>query len=86
MNWKNIRKNYPGKWVLVEAIEARSESGKRILEQLAVLNAFPDSLAAMRDYKKIHKRSPGREFYVLHTDRQSLDILERRWIGIRGNK
>ena len=86
MDWKNVRQNYPKKWLLVEAIDAHSESGKRILDQLSVLNTFHDSLTAMRSYKELHKKSPQRELYVLHTDRELLDITERRWIGIRGNK
>jgi hypothetical protein len=85
MNWEKVRENYPNQWVLVEAIEAHSESGKRILDQLAVLNTFPDSLIAMRTYKELHKKSPNRELYVLHTDRKVLDILEHKWIGIRGS-
>ncbi|HLC16225.1 MAG TPA: hypothetical protein VJL89_08365 [Thermodesulfovibrionia bacterium] len=85
MNWENVRENYPNQWVLVEAIEAHSESGKRIIDQLAVLNIFPDSLTAMRSYKELHKKSPNRELYVLHTNRKALDILERKWIGIRGS-
>jgi hypothetical protein len=85
MNWEKIRENYPNQWVLVEAIEAHSVLGKRILDQLAVLNTFPDSLIAMRTYKELHKKSPNRELYVLHTDRKSLNILERKWIGIRGS-
>ncbi len=86
MNWESIRRNYPNKWLLVEAIDAHSEAGKRILEQLSVLNTFQDSLTAMRSYKELHKKSPRRELYVLHTDRETLDIKERRWIGIRGNR
>ena len=86
MNWKSIQKNYPSQWVLVEAIEARSEAGKRIPEHLAVLDTYPDSLSAMRSYKSFHKKCPGREFYVLHTDRRALNIEEHRWVGIRGIK
>jgi hypothetical protein len=86
MNWKNVCENYPKQWILAEAIEAHSESGKRILDQLAVLNSFSDSLTAMRSYKELHKISPQRELYVLHTTRKILDISERRWIGIRGNQ
>ena len=85
MNWENIRDNYPNQWVLVEAIEAHTESGKRILDQLAVVNTFPDSLIAMRSYKELHKKSPNRELYVLHTDPKVLNILERKWIGVRGS-
>jgi hypothetical protein len=84
MRWKEIRNHYPHQWLLVEAIKARSESGKRIVEQLTVVNTFPDARAAMKGYTQLHRQTPEREFYVLHTDRETLDITERRWLGIRG--
>ncbi|MFQ5854228.1 MAG: hypothetical protein ACE5LU_01090 [Anaerolineae bacterium] len=83
MRWNDIRNHYPHQWLLVEAIKAHSESGKRILEQLTVVNIFPDALAAMKGYVQLHRQSPERELYVLHTDRETLDITERRWLGIR---
>lgn len=84
MKWKDIRDSYPHQWVLVEAINAYSEPGKRVLEQITVVNAFRDPLAAMECYKQIRKKFPDREFYVLHTDRETLDISERKWLGVRG--
>ena len=69
---------------MVEAIEAHSEAGKRILEELTIVNTFPDSRTAMRGYTQLHEQAPERELYVLHTDREKLDITERRWLGIRG--
>ena len=84
MKWEEIRKHYPHQWLLVEAIKAHTESGKRILEELSVVNTFPDSRVAMKDYIALHKQSPERELYVLHTNREILDITERRWLGIRG--
>ena len=83
MEWEQVRKHYPYQWLLVEAIQARSESGKRILEQLTVVNLFPDGLSAMKGYLRLHHESPERELYVLHTDRDKLDVTERRWLGIR---
>lgn len=84
MQWEEIRSRYPDQWLLVEAIKARSEAGARILEQLAVVSTFPDSLTAMQGYAQLHRQSPERELYVLHTDRETIDITERRWLGIRG--
>lgn len=84
MQWESVRKHYPGQWVLVEAIKAHSEAGKRILEEMAVVNAFPDSPHAMQAYRQMRRQSPGRELFVLHTDRETLDIQERSWFGIRG--
>lgn len=84
MNWQKIRDHYPHQWLLIEAIKARSEQGKRILEQISVINAFSDSVSAMNDYKKLKKEAPGRELFIFHTSRKELDITERRWLGIRG--
>ena len=33
MMWQGIRQYYPQQWLLPEAIKARSEANKRILEQ-----------------------------------------------------
>lgn len=86
MEWKEIRKRYPKQWLLVEATKAHSKSGKRIVAQLTVVNTFPDALTAMKGYAQLHRQSPDREYYVLHTDRQRLDIAERRWLGIRATR
>ena len=77
MQWHEIRERYPHQWLLVEAIEAHSTEGHRLLDELAVVQEYADGEAAMRGYLDIHRRSPGRELYVLHTDRERLDIDER---------
>ncbi|MBN1659529.1 MAG: hypothetical protein JXA93_14080 [Anaerolineae bacterium] len=84
MQWQDIRKHYPASWLLVEALKAHSAMGKRVVEELAVLNTFGDAQAAMNEYVQLHRHAPGRELYVLHTDRETLDIEEHRWLGIRG--
>jgi len=84
MQWQDIRRHYPDQWLLIEAIKAHSEDDRRILDDLAVVDTFEDSDAAMKRYKSLHHEEPQRELYVFDTDRQELDILERRWLGIRG--
>lgn len=84
MKWEEIRNHYPNQWVLAEAIKAHTESDKRIVEDIAVINIFSDSTPAMKAYIRLHQEAPERELYVLHTDRKELDITERRWAGIRG--
>jgi len=37
----------------------------------------------MKQYLHLHRESSQREFYVFHTDRQHLNIHERKWLGIR---
>ena len=84
MKWQEIRTHYPQQWLLVEAIQARSEASKRILEQLAVVDTFSDSVTAMKSYQQLHRQAPERELYVFHTSRETLDVTERTWMGIRG--
>ena len=83
MQWHEIRDHYPQQWLLLEAVKAHSEGDQRILDQLAVLDAFPDSATALSAYARIHREVPQRELYVFHTSRDTLDILERQWLGIR---
>ena len=84
MQWQEVRQYYPQQWLLIEAIKAHSEANKRILDQLAVVSVFPDSLSAMHGYTRLHREAPERELYVFHTSREALDVIERRWFGIRG--
>jgi hypothetical protein len=83
MKWQEIKKQYPHRWLLIEAIKAHSQSGKRILDELTVVNTFSDSRSAMKRYTQLPHEAPERELYVLHTDRETLDITERRWLGVR---
>lgn len=83
MTWPEIRRHYPDQWLLIEAIEARSQAGHRFLDDIAVLDTYPDSVTAMKRYTSLHREAPQRELYVCHTDREELEIRERHWLGIR---
>ena len=81
MTWREIRQQYPSQWLLVEAINAHTEGDQRILDDIAVLQSFTDVEPAMNRYKVIHRQSPFRELYVLHTDRAELEISETRLVS-----
>lgn len=83
MQWDDIRRHYPRQWLLVEALDAHSAHGKRILDDLAVVQTFTDAARAWGGYQSLHHQAPQRELYLLHTDRESLDIAEMNWLGIR---
>ena len=85
MQWHDVRRYYPHQWVLIESLEAHSEGDQRVLDQVAVINSYSDSSSAMQAYQQLHRASPSRELYVLHTEREQLTITERRWVGIRGS-
>ena len=83
MPWPEIRERYPHQWLLLEATEAHSSGGQRVLESFTVLETCSDGLSAMRRYGEIHGQDPHRELYVLHTDRETVEIEEVHWAGIR---
>jgi hypothetical protein len=83
MTWEEARERFPARWLLFEAIAAHSEGGKRIVEQLSVIEDYPDSVPAIQRYTALHREFPQRELLVAHTSRPTLDITERFWHGIR---
>ncbi|MEW5767528.1 MAG: hypothetical protein AB1797_07845 [bacterium] len=83
MQWQAIRTHYPNQWLLLESLKAHSEGDKRILDELAILGTFPDSVTALQNYSQLHREAPERELYVFHTSREVLDVVERHWLGIR---
>jgi hypothetical protein len=82
MTWSEIRRQYPSQWLLVEAVDVHSEGDQRILDDIAVLQNFTDVESAMNRYKVVHRQSPFRELYVLHTDRAELEISETRIVSV----
>ncbi len=86
MQGQEIRERYPQQWLLLEAIDAHSSEGQRILEDLAVLETYPDGMSAMNGYRELHRRDPRRELYILHTDREALEVTEVHWWGINPAK
>lgn len=83
MIWAEVRQNFPHQWLLLEAIEAHTESDEYILDQISVVDIFEDGETAWQAYYSLHRQMPQREFFVLHTDREQPNIRVRRWLGIR---
>lgn len=83
MNWSDIRQSYPDQWLIIEALEAHTDENRRRLDRIAVVETCPDGSAAIQSYRRLHKQYPLREFYFVHTSRDELEIIERRWAGIR---
>jgi len=85
VKWNEARSLYPNKWLLFEAIEARSEEGKRVIDELSVINVYDEGREALNEYANRHKKDKSREMYVYHTKNKELVIEERNWIGVRKN-
>ncbi|MFZ2358793.1 MAG: hypothetical protein WA040_05575 [Anaerolineae bacterium] len=85
MNWSQIRQAYPDQWLVIEAMEAHSVNNQRQLDRIAVIETCPDGKGAFQSYQRLHEAHPFRELYFVHTARDTLDIRERHWVGIRGH-
>ncbi len=85
MIWEEARSMYVNKWILIEAIEAYSQEGRRIVKELSVINAYDEGKEAIKEYAEKHKKDKSREMYVYHTKNENLLIEERTWIGVRKN-
>ncbi|HEY7953940.1 MAG: hypothetical protein ACHQ17_03035 [Polyangia bacterium] len=83
MRWSEVRSLHPDQWLVVEALEAHSEGGRRIPDRLAVVEVCIDGSAAFRRYRRLHQDHPARELYFVHTQNAELEIEERPWIGVR---
>jgi hypothetical protein len=85
MTWAEVQRAYPEQWLVIEALEAHTEGSQRLLDRIAVVETCADGSAALRSYERLHHDHPLREFYFVNTGRETLDIRERYWIGIRRN-
>jgi hypothetical protein len=83
MTWTDFRRHYPHQWLLVEALLAHSKAGKRLVDELAIVDAFSDGETALRAYLRLHRDAPNRELYVVHSDHEELEIVERSLLGLR---
>jgi hypothetical protein len=83
MQWLEVRQHYPNRWLIIEALEAHNTGDRRELDQLAVIEECADGSSCFRRYQDLHLRFPERDFYFVHTSRETLEILERQWLGIR---
>lgn len=82
-SWDQIRQAFPHQFVVFEALRSHSEDNKRIVEEIEVIDTFADGEKAMREYLRLHRQDRSKELYVVHTDKERLDITERKWLGIR---
>lgn len=38
---------------------------------------------AWKEYKKLHLADPSREYYIFHTDHETIEVKEQKFIGVR---
>jgi hypothetical protein len=85
MQWSEVRTAYPNEWLIIKALKAETDANnQRQLRQMTITEHCVDGSAAMQSYRRLHQQYPTREFYFVHTSRDSLEIREQLWVGVRG--
>jgi hypothetical protein len=75
MTWQELRTLYPDRWVLIEALEAATRDGHRVISLLQLVGDFDNNWPrAWEQYKLLHEADRQREYYILHTSNETLDI------------
>ena len=75
MTWAEIRTQYPESWVVVEAFGAFTDKGKRVINHVELIASFGDDWeSAWERYKSLHHADKRREYYMIHTHREDMDI------------
>ncbi|KZE71681.1 hypothetical protein AV654_05595 [Paenibacillus elgii] len=82
MNWSEVCSRYPSRFVLVEALKAMSSNHMRTIEEMTVVEEYDNPLQAWEGYKRHHKENPEREFYVFHTTKQEIEVIEGYFTGV----
>lgn len=65
---------------MLEAIEAYSHDNIRVVEDMAVLNSFDDSMEALRRHDELHKQKPDRR--KSRYSRKKMDWIKKNMIKI----
>lgn len=84
MKWTSIREKYPDRWVLVEALSAKSQERKRHIHEMLVLCDYAETKDAWNAYKEHHLAEPKREYYIFHTTNEVFTVIEQPFTGVRG--
>lgn len=86
MTWQEARQQFPHQWLLFEAVQARTEQGQWVVDDLTAVRAYTSSADLLRDYYQMSEAEPERDIGFFHTDRERLDIAVQTWVGVRPGK
>lgn len=78
MLWVEVREKFPDQFLLVDELKSHFEDGKKIVDEVAVVNTIPDSAATATLFQ-----CKGKEI-VAHTANEQLMIIVNHRFGFRG--
>jgi hypothetical protein len=79
MNWEEVRKIYPDRFVKIQILKARIEDNVRYIDDMSVVRAFDDEREATRELVRTRD-----DELVYHTGKEKLEIQIKQIFGFRG--
>lgn len=76
MDWTEVRTVFSNQIVLIEALKIEVIGTIRKILNMSVVSTHEDSSLAWKAYKSLHAQYPQREFYIFHTDRENIDVID----------
>jgi hypothetical protein len=55
VRWCDVRAAHPDQWLVIEALEAHSVDGRRVFDQIAVVEVCPDGRTLMKRYATLQR-------------------------------
>lgn len=79
MNWDEVRKIYPNRFVKIQIIKAHIEDNVRYIDDMAVVQAFDSEKEATRELVRTKD-----DVLVYHTGKEKIEVQIKQIFGFRG--
>lgn len=79
MQWEEVRKIYPNRFVKLQILKSRIEQDVRYIDDMAVIKAFDDNNEATKELVRATNN-----ILVYHTGREKIEVPIKRIFGFRG--
>ena len=79
MQWEEVRKLYPNRFVKMQILKSHIENSVRYMDEMAVIKAFDDEKEATRELVRATD-----DLLVYHTGNEKIEIQIKQLFGYRG--
>ena len=83
MIWKELSKQHPDIWVVIEVSKTRELSDNFIIDEVLLLKRFKNIQHTIKCYKYLRKGYLAREILIANTKNKELQIETMYMIGTR---
>ncbi|SPF34385.1 conserved hypothetical protein [Candidatus Desulfosporosinus infrequens] len=79
MNWEEVRKIYPNRFVKIQILKAHIKDSVRYIDDMAVIQSFDGEREATRELVRAKE-----DVLVYHTGKEKLEVPIKQIFGVRG--